>query len=120
MHTHLKSLIETFGRGSVPELQILPSISLGFFRLFKWDELSNKEVQDIIFSTDHMTIFVEKRKRYQFREGFWGFIASTNGPYCSVSLTIKFLHLGRQHCSEGMSLQTRLRRQRLTYSRAWG
>ena len=62
MHTHLKALIEKFGRESVPELQILVLISLGFFRLFKWDELSNNEVQDIIFSTDHMIILWENAK----------------------------------------------------------
>ena len=96
LHTHVKDLMDKFGRGFLPDLQILVSTSLGFFRLFRWDELYNMKVQDIIFSTDHMAISVEKRKSDQFREDFWGFIPSTNGPYCPVSLTKKFLHLGRQ------------------------
>ena len=125
LHTHVKALIDKFGRGSLAELQILVLISLGFFGLFRWDELSNMKVQDITFSTDHMAVFVEKRKNDQFREGFWGFIASTNDPYCPVSLTKKFLHLGKQedssyifrkvcHSKRGHCLRV----QRLTYSRA--
>ena len=125
LHTHVKALIDKFGSGSLPELQILVLISLGFIGLFQWDELSNMKVQDITFSTDHMAIFVEKRKNDQFREGFWGFIASTNNPYCPVSLIKKFLHLGRQedssyifrkvcHSKRGHCLRV----QRLTYSRA--
>ena len=125
LHTHVKALIDKFGRGSLPELQILVLISLGFFGLFWWDELSNMKVQDITSSTDHMAIFVEKRKNDQFREGFWGFIASTNNPYCPASLTKKFLHSGKQedsshifrkvcHSKQGHCLRV----QRLTYSKA--
>ena len=83
------------------------------------------KVQDITFSTDHMAIFVEKRKDDHFREGFCGFITSTNNPYCPLSLTKKFLHLGRQkdssyifrkvcHSKRGHCHRVR----RLTYSRA--
>ena len=121
----MEALIDKFGRGSLAELQILVLISLGFFGLFRWDDLSNMKVQDITFSTDHMAVFVEKQKNDQFREGFWGFIASTNDPYCPVSLTKKFLHLGKQedssyifrkvcHSKRGHCLRV----QRLTYSRA--
>ena len=83
------------------------------------------KVQGITFSTDHTAVFVEKRKNDQFREAFWDFIASTNDPYCPVSLTKKFLHLGKQedssyifrkvcHSKRGHCLRV----QRLTYSRA--
>ena len=34
LHTHVKALIDKFGRGSLAELQILVLISLGFFGLF--------------------------------------------------------------------------------------
>ena len=125
LHTHVKALIDKFGRRSLPELQILVLISVGFFGLFRWDELLNVKVQDITFTIDHMAIFVEKRKKDQFRESFWGFIASTNNPYCPVNLTKKFLHLGRQedssyifrkvcHSKRGHCLRV----QRLAYSRA--
>ena len=83
------------------------------------------KVQDVMFSTDHMSIFVEKRKNDQLREGFLGFIASTNNSYCPISLTEKFLHLGRQEDSSYIFRKAChskrghfLRVQRLTYSRA--
>ena len=83
------------------------------------------KAQDITFSTDHMAIFVEKRRNDQFREGFWGFVASSNNPYCRVSLTKKFLHLDRQEDSSYIFRKVRhskrshcLLVQRLTYSRA--
>ena len=63
LHTHVKALIDKFGRGSLPYLQILVLISLRFFRLFRRNELSRVKVQDIILPTYHMAIFVGKQTK---------------------------------------------------------
>ena len=118
-------LLARFRHGSLPDLQTLVLITLGFFGLFRWDELSNLKVEDVISNPDHMAIFVEKRKNDQFREGFWDFIARTYNAFCPVALLKKFLIRGRQqdlsyifrqvcHLKQGY----KLRKHRLTYSRA--
>ena len=75
LHSHMKMLLARFSHGSLPDLQTLVLISLAFFGLFRWDELSNLKVENVIFHPDHMAIFVKKCKNDQFREGFWGFTA---------------------------------------------
>ena len=70
LHSHMNLLLARFSHGSLPELQTLVLITLGFFGFFRWDELSNLKVEDVIFNPDHMAIFVEKHKNNQFREGF--------------------------------------------------
>ena len=67
--------------GRLPDLQTLVLITLGFFRLFRYNELSNLKVEDVVFHPDHMAILVEKCKNDQFRESFWGFIAGISMPF---------------------------------------
>ena len=95
LHSHMNLLLARFSHGSLPDLQTLALITLGFFRLFRCDELSNLKVEDVVFHPDHMAIIVEKRKNDQFREGFWGFISHFNA-FCPVALLKKFLIRGRQ------------------------
>ena len=70
LHSHMKMLFARFSHGSLPDLRALVPIPLGFLGIFRWDELSNLKVVDVVFHPDHMAIFVEKRKNDQFREGF--------------------------------------------------
>ena len=76
LHTHVKALIDKFGRRSLPELQILVLISFVFLGLIRWDEFIKHQSPRHHFSIGHMDIFVEKRKNDEFREGFWGVIAN--------------------------------------------
>ena len=117
--------LERFGHGLLPDLQTLVLITPGFFGLFRWDELSNLKVEDVVFHPDHMAIFMEKCKSNQFREGFWFFIARTFNAFCPVALLKKFLIRGRQEDSSyifrkacHLKQDYRLRKHRLTYSRA--
>ena len=89
-------LLARFSLESLPELQTLVLISLGFFGLFRLGELSNLKVEDVVFHPDHMAIFVEKPKNDQFGEGFWGFIARTFNAFSSVALLKKFLHFQKR------------------------
>ena len=99
-------------------------ISLGFFGLFRWDELSNLKVENVVFHPDHMAIFVEKRKSDHFKDVFRGFIARTFNAFCPVALLKKFLIRGRQEDSSyifrkvcHLKQDYKLRKHRLTYSR---
>ena len=98
LHSHMKMLLARFSHGSLPDLQILVLITLGCFRLFRWDQLSNLKVEDVVFHPDHTAIFV-KHKNDQLREGFWGFIARTFNTFCPVALLKKFLIRARQEDS---------------------
>ena len=125
LHSHMNLLLTRFSHGSLPDLQTLVLITQGFFGLFRWDELSNLKVKDVVFHPDHIAIFVEKRKNDQFREGFWGFIARTFNAFCPVALLKKFLIRGRQEDSSYIFRKVchlkqgyKLRKHRLTYSRA--
>ena len=118
-------LLARFSHGSLPDLQTLVLITLGFYGLFRWDELSNLKAEDVIFHPDHMAIFVEKRKNDQFREGLKGFTACTFNAFCPVALLKKFLIRGRQEDSSYIFRKVyhlkhgyKLRKHRLTYSRA--
>ena len=117
-------LLARFSHGLLPDLQTLVLITPGFFGLFRWDELSNLKVEDVVFHPDHMAIFVEKCKNDQFREGFWGFIARTFNAFCLVLLLKKFLIRDRQEDSSYIFRKVchlkqgyKLRKHRLTYSR---
>ena len=76
LHRHMNLLLARFSHGSLPDLQTLVLIILGFFGLFRWDELSNLKVKDVVFHPDHMAIFVEKRKTDQFKGRFLGLYSS--------------------------------------------
>ena len=77
----MKMLLARFSHGSLPDLETLVLITLGFFRLFRGDELSNLKVEDIVFHPDHMAIFVEKCKNDQFREGFGALKLTLSMPF---------------------------------------
>ena len=113
LHSHMKMLLARFSHGSLPDLQTLVLIPLGFFGLFRWDELSHLKVEDVVFHPDHMAIFVRKRKNDQFRKGFWGFIARTFNAFCPVALLKKFLIMGQTeglvlHFQKSVSSETEL------------
>ena len=125
LHSHMKLLLARFSHGSLPDLQTLVLITLGFFGLFRWDELSNLKVEDVVFHPNYMVLFVEKRKNDQFREGFWGFIARTFNAFCPVALLKRFLIRGRHEESSYIFRKVcylkqdyKLRKHRLTYSRS--
>ena len=63
LHSHINLLLARFSHGSLLDLQTLVLITLGFFGLFRWDELSNLKVEDVVFHPYHMAIIVEKCKK---------------------------------------------------------
>ena len=122
---HIKIIIGKFGSGDLSNLQTTCLVVLGFSGFLRWDDLSRLRRKDLEFEREYMTVFLERGKNDQYREGSWILIARTSNPTCPVHLLEKFLPKGRHspsdfvfrkisHTANGMSL----RRQKITYSSA--
>jgi integrase len=72
---------------------LLPS--LGFFGLFRANELINIKAKDIGINDDHLVITVPKSKTDQYRNGSKVYIARTNGPVCPHALLLRYFDLAR-------------------------
>ena len=64
---------------------------LGFYGFFRIDEINSFRLHDIVDNTDHMTIYVAKRKNDQYREGHTSYLARFGKSTCPVSVTEKIL-----------------------------
>ena len=61
---------------------------MGFFRI---DEIDSFRLHDIIVNTDHMAIYVAKRKNDQYREGYTSYLTRFGKSTCPVTITEKIL-----------------------------
>ena len=121
----MRVLVYKYIDASLPDLQIVTLIILGFFGFLRWDDLSQLRFSDLFFYHDHLALFLEKRKNDQFREGSWIYIATSKGSPCPVRLTKHFLktggHKGNDYLFRRVS-QTKsgytLRHHKLSYTRA--
>ena len=79
----------------------------------------------MVFALTHLTIFLDKRKNDQFREGSQILIARSEGAVCPVAIVERFLRIGEhdrqmviwrrvQKTKNGV----RLRKEAMSYSRA--
>ena len=119
---HIKTIIGKFASGDLSNLKTVCLVVLGFSGFLHWERLRRKDLE---FEREYMTVFLERGKNDQYREGSWILIARTSNPTCPVHLLEKFLPKGRHspsdfvfrkisHTANGMSL----RRQKMTYSSA--
>ena len=90
---HVRALVLKYGNSNLPDLQIVTQITLGFIGFFCWDDLSQLKFSDLFFYTDHLAVFLEKRKNDQFREGSWVYIAASHSLPCPVKLIQHFCRL---------------------------
>ncbi|XP_068734134.1 integrase/recombinase xerD homolog [Montipora capricornis] len=76
---------------SLAVLRFLSILVVGFYGFFRIDEINSFRLHDIIVDTDHMTIYVAKRKNDQYREGHTSYLARSGKSTCLVSITEKIL-----------------------------
>ena len=122
---HVRALVHKYIDASLPDLQTLTLITLGFFGFLCWDDLSQLRFSDLFFYHDHLALLLEKRKNDQFREGSWIYIATSKGSPCPVRLTKHFLKAGRHEGNDYLFRRVSLtksgytlRHHKLSYTRA--
>ena len=76
---------------SLAVLRFLFILLVDFYGFFRIDEINSFRLHDVIVNTDHMTIFVAKRKNNQNREGHTSYLARSGKSTCPVSITEKIL-----------------------------
>ena len=93
----MKKVISRLEQGDLGEVQVAALFALGFFGFLRWDDLSRLTVDNLQFADTHLAIFLtqRKKKKDQFRNGSWVFIARSDISPCPVSLVEKFIKMGR-------------------------
>ncbi len=76
---------------------------LGFAGFLRFDELSNITNGDLAVFDTHMTIFIEKAKTDQYREGRTVYISRSESDLCPVAITIAYMHVGGIKCESSES-----------------
>ena len=119
------SILKRLQDGSLADLQVAALFALGFFGFLRWDDLSRLTPANLVFAPTHLTVFLEKRKNDQFREGSQVLIARSEESVCPVAVVEKFLRVGehdRQMVMWRRMQKTkngvRLRKEIMSYSRA--
>ena len=89
----LKKLVDYYtGNGTnLYNLRFLLVCLLGFCGFFRIEELLSVQLKHISIERDHLSIFVEKSKCDQHREGEKVYISRTGSKYCPVNFTETFL-----------------------------
>ena len=64
---------------------------VGFYGFFHIDEINSFRLKDVIINSDHMSIYVAKRKNDQYREGHTSYLARSGKSTCPVTITEKIL-----------------------------
>ena len=67
---------------------------LGFTGFLRFDELSNITNGDIAVFDTHMTIFIQKAKTDQYREGRTVYICRSGSMLCPVDITTGYMRAG--------------------------
>ena len=119
------SILKRLQDGSLADLQVAALFALGFFGFLRWDDLSRLTPANLVFAPTHLTVFLEKRKNDQFREGSQVLIARSEESVCPVAVVEKFLRVGEhdQQMVMWRRMQktkngVRLRKEIMSYSRA--
>lgn len=124
---HVRSLIRSYGhrRSSLPDLQMVSLITLGFCAFLRWSELRNLRACDLSFCPSHVSVFLHRRKNDQFRQGSVIKVARLASSSCPVKLLELFLVRGEHHTSQPLfclcqktGTGFKLRQTPLSYSRA--
>jgi integrase len=121
----VRNILQRLEGGSLADLQVAAIIALGFFGFLRWDDLSRITPSSLVFSSTHVTIFLEKRKNDQFRAGSQILIARSDAGPCPVAVVEKFLERGNHEVTlplwrkvQSTRNGQKLRRSLMSYSRA--
>lgn len=89
----LNKIVDKFGRDSatLSDLRICTLCLLGFSGFFRFSELSNILLKDLVFSETHVEIFVRKSKTDIYRRGNKVLIAKTGNKLCPVSFLLRYI-----------------------------
>ena len=125
--SQVKMLVERYGQenSTLPDLQMVTLITLGFCAFLRWDDLRRLRVSDLTFYRSHMTISLESRKNDQFRRGSLVSIARSRSATCPVELLERFIQRSNHKSNQPLFCLARktkhgykLRDTPLSYSRA--
>ena len=121
----MKKVISRLEQGDLGEFQVAALFVLGFFRFLRRDDLSRLTVDNLQFADTRLAIFLTQRKKDQFRNSFWVFIARSDISSCPVSVVEKFIKMGRHESHSRLFLRIlktgkrmQLRKEPMSYSRA--
>ena len=88
----LHRLVEKFGLSSnLYDLRTVAMCLTAYCGFLRFSELVNLRCCDVEFHEDHLSLFIEKSKTDQFREGRWIFIAKLDSVACPVRILRKYL-----------------------------
>ena len=76
---------------SLDDIRVLFTLSVGYAGFMRIDEIISVRVKDIQFHSDHMTIFVPKRKNDQHRNSHSVDVAMSGKISCPVLLAKKLI-----------------------------
>ena len=121
----MKKVISRLEQGNLGEVQVAAWFALGFFGFLRWDDLSRLTVDNLQFADTHLAIFLTQRKKDQFCNGSWVFIARSDISPCPVSVVEKFIKMGRHESHSRLfrrilktGKRMQLRKEPMSYSRA--
>ena len=124
---HVRTLIQSHGhlRASLPDLQMVSLITLGFCAFLRWSELCALRACDLEFCSSHMSVVLHSRKNDQFRQGSVVKVARLASNSCPVTLLELSLKRGDHEPLQPLfclcqktGTGFKLRRTPLSYSRA--
>lgn len=93
---HISELIRSYGHScaSLPSLQMVSLITLGFCAFLHWSELCSLRACDLEFCASHLSVYLHRRKNNQFRQGSVAKVARLPSSSCPVKRLELFLQRG--------------------------
>jgi len=123
----VRALIRSYGRprASLPNLQMVSLVALGFCAFLCWSELRDLRACDLKFYATHTSVFLDKRKNDELCQGSVIEVARLPSSSCPVKLLELFHQRGEHQPSQSLfrlcqklSTGYKLRQAPLSYSRA--
>lgn len=88
-----KLVMDKGANPSMYDMRLLFICLVSFAGLLRCDEITSIKICDISFFSDHMSIYLPKRKNDQFRQGHTVFIARTGNSTCPVAITERYIDM---------------------------
>ena len=92
----------------LPPSVFLFILLVGFYGFFLIDEINSFRLKDVIINSDHMSIYVAKRKNDQYREGHTSYLPRSGKSTCPVTITEKILKVLPQSSPSSCPLVRRI------------
>ena len=93
---------------SLATLRFLFILLVGFSGFFRIDEINSFRLKDVVINSDHMSIYVAKRKNDQYQEGHTSYLARSGKSTCPVTITEKILKVLPQSSPSSCPLVRRI------------